>query len=184
MAIYIKLNPLKGGVGVSGHTPIISTYRKPPSLQFATWNFNKYGTLQKRKLYTDTKRSIEKESITWSWALPFSSGRGVNSIGLPWDLNCEELCDLFCLAFLTDFRENPSTLSTDGGVVGAEDISLLKRKKYHQHIPEEEAYKWVTQILKFPYTIFENGNMFKRKQIKSIKSSHMFNGKTEKLGGK
>ena len=139
--------------------------------------------LTKRKLYIDIKRSTEKESITWSWALPFSSGRGVNSIGLPWDLNCEELCDLFCLAFLTDFRENPSTLSTDGGVVGAEDISLLKRKKYHPHTPKVEANKWVTQILKFPHTFFENGNMGKRKQRKSTNSS-MFNGKAEKLGGK
>lgn len=29
------------------------------------------------------------------------------------------------MAFLTDFRENPSTLSTDGDVVAAEDIALL-----------------------------------------------------------
>lgn len=110
-----------------------------PSLQCATQNANKYQILQKGT-YRYKKRSTEGESITWSWALPFRSGRGVNSIGLPWDLNCEELCDLFCLAFLTDFRENPSTLSTDGGVVGAEDISLLKRKKYHKHISKVEEY--------------------------------------------
>ena len=113
---------------------------KSPIPQFITQNINKYEILQKKTpLYIDIKRSIEKDSITWSWTLPFSRGRGVNSIGLPWDLNCEELCDLFCLAFLTDFRENPSTLSTDGGVVGAEDISLLKRKRYHKHIPKAEA---------------------------------------------
>lgn len=139
--------------------------------------------LTKRKLYTDIKKMNWKGIHTWSWALPFSSGRGVNSIGLPWDLNCEELCDLFCLAFLTDFRENPSTLSTDGGVVGAEDISLLKRKKYHPHTPKVEANKCVTQILKFSHTFFENGNMGGKKLIKSINSS-IFNGKTEKLGGK
>ena len=46
-------------------------------------------------------------------------------MGLPWERNWDELCDRFCLAFLTDFRENPSTLSTDGDVVAAEDIALL-----------------------------------------------------------
>lgn len=56
--------------------------------------------------------------------MSFSSGRGVNSIGSPQDLNCEELCD-FCLAFLTDFRENPSTECTHGGIVGAEGISII-----------------------------------------------------------
>lgn len=30
------------------------------------------------------------------------------------------------MAFLTDFRENPSTLSTDGGEVAAEDIALKR----------------------------------------------------------
>lgn len=59
-----------------------------------------------------------------SAVLPFSSGKGVSSMGLPWERNWDELCDRFCLAFLTDFRENPSTLSTDGDVVAAEDIAL------------------------------------------------------------
>ncbi|TNN59377.1 hypothetical protein EYF80_030392 [Liparis tanakae] len=54
-------------------------------------------------------------------------GKGVSSMGLPWERNWDELCDRFCLAFLTDFRENPSTLSTDGDVVAAEDIALLGR---------------------------------------------------------
>lgn len=60
---------------------------------------------------------------------PLSRGRGVSSIGLPWERNCEELWERFCLAFRTDFRENPSTLSTDGGVVAAEDIALEKRQR-------------------------------------------------------
>lgn len=60
---------------------------------------------------------------------PLSRGRGVSSIGLPWERNCEELWERFCLAFRTDFRENPSTLSTDGGVVAAEDIALEKESK-------------------------------------------------------
>lgn len=140
---------------------------------------------KKKITYIDINRSTGKESITWSWALPFSSGRGVNSIGLPWDLNCEELCDLFCLAFLTDFRENPSTLSTDGGVVGAEDISLLKRKRHHKHIPKVEAYMWITQTLRFPYTIF----MKMRLRDEGSKKNHfrkvvMFNGETWKFGEK
>lgn len=35
------------------------------------------------------------------------------------------------MAFLTDFRENPSTLSTDGDVVAAEDIALLGENTHH-----------------------------------------------------
>lgn len=58
--------------------------------------------------------------------LPLSRGKGVSSIGLPWERNWDELCDRFCLAFLTDFRENPSTLSTEGAVVAAEDIALVR----------------------------------------------------------
>lgn len=77
---------------------------------------------------------------------PLSRGRGVSSIGLPWERNCEELWERFCLAFRTDFRENPSTLSTDGGVVDAEDIALEKEnevcKTTHQH-----CNKWIRDLI-------------------------------------
>lgn len=56
--------------------------------------------------------------------MSFSSSRGVNLIGSPWDLNCEEPRD-FCLAFMADFRENPSTECTYGGIVGAEGIAII-----------------------------------------------------------
>lgn len=45
--IYIKLSPLKGKKGVSGHIPITSTSLKFPIPQFVTQKVNKYETLQK-----------------------------------------------------------------------------------------------------------------------------------------
>lgn len=55
-------------------------------------------------------------------------------MGLSWDLNWDELCDRLCLAFRTDFLEKPSTLSTDGGAVAAEDIALKQRRNDMQPI--------------------------------------------------
>lgn len=62
-------------------------------------------------------------------SIPFSSGSCTSSMGFSWDLNWDELCARFCLAFRTDFLEKPSTLSTEGGVVAAEDIALKHRRK-------------------------------------------------------
>ena len=66
--------------------------------------------------------------------LPVSRGSGVSSMGLPCERNWDELWDRFCLAFLTDFRENPSTLSTDGDVVAAEDIALWGDRGHRSNI--------------------------------------------------
>lgn len=132
-------------------------------------NLNTYETLQKWN-YTQIQTDPLQTASPWSGTLPLSSGRGVSSIGLPWDLNCEELCDLFCLAFLTDFRENPSTLSTDGGVVGAEDISLLKRKRCHQQAPKRSYRKDSASL----YNTHENNNTCSaRKQTKLVNGSPM-----------
>ncbi len=88
---------------------------------------------------------------------PLSRGRGVSSIGLPWERNCEELWERFCLAFRTDFRENPSTLSTDGGVVAAEDIALEKENEVYKTTHQSPNNKCISMCI---LQIFE-----KKKQL-------------------
>lgn len=58
------------------------------------------------------------------------------------------------MAFLTDFRENPSTLSTDGDVVAAEDIALLGET--HR---EGRAVNTITSNVRLESSQFAEGRM-------------------------
>lgn len=112
---------------------LLSTQQEWKPKQTASYTSPTCGTRISAAFRADSSGKGQQGGVGLGWgaaqrSIPFSRGSGVSSMGLPWDRNWEELCERFCLAFLTDFRENPSTLSTDGGVVAAEDIALLGRE--------------------------------------------------------